>query len=277
MPINELLAMYLNDKSGEKVVSLAETDTEALEALVRFEAILSGAKKAFAQNGLSLKLPEEDILSFADLFFAENAAPDLEIALRDNKYWKTLLSSEADFALFQDILSLLFAYNNLPLIKTPDYLKDIVMKRIYREIPAGAESNSIVIKIKEGLQLITGHLQNVFLLPIHGEAVAVRSSLVTDSTTDNGVLQFFSNEPESGQLIYQVVQDSSETVMLTVKLQNYRPRPKFINIRKSGRLMQSFPMLEDFAYFSQLTSGDYQIELKNDAGVITRQVEIQIV
>lgn len=277
MPINEALKIYLNDKQSKEIARMADADTEVLEALVRFETIMAGAKKAFAQNNRALVLQEEEILQFADLFFTENASTDLEIVLKENKKWKTLLSSESDFALFQDVLSLLFAYNTRPLLKTPEYLKEIVMKRIYREIPAKSGENSIVIRIKEGLQLISGHLENVFLLPVHGEAVAVRSSLLTDSTADHGVLQFFSQEPDIGQLIYQVVQDSSETVMLTVKLQNYRPRPKFINIRKSGRLMQSFPMLEDFAYFSQLTTGDYQIELKNDAGVITRQVEIQIV
>ena len=74
-----------------------------------------------------------------------------------------------------------------------------------------------------------------------------------------------------------MVKDGNETVMLTVKLQNYRPRPKFINLRRQGRLLQSIPLRDDFAWFSQLSVGQYEIELQNTGNMSSKRVDIHIV
>jgi hypothetical protein len=85
------------------------------------------------------------------------------------------------------------------------------------------------------------------------------------------------SEANQGDLVYQVVKDGADTVMLTVKLQNYRPRPKFINLRRQGRLLQSMPLRDDFAWFSKLGVGKYEIELQNTGNAGGKRVDIHIV
>lgn len=275
---SKLLKLYLDEKRQGEAIKLAGENLSALEMLVQFETMVAVNKrqKTLAETQ-DFKLPVHQIVEMAEKFFSVDDPRLIEKELTGSKAWQTIKSSNADFGLFQDTLAFLFTWGDRPMIPTPAYLKQIVMNRIYATAPAEEES-TIVIRLKDGLRLIAGHIRDLYNLTNSDEMVAVRSTgeaVARGGAT--GALQFMTSEAKQGDLLYQVVKDGNETVMLTVKLQNYRPRPKFINLRRQGRLLQSIPLRDDFAWFSQLSVGQYEIELQNTGNMSSKRVDIHIV
>lgn len=275
---SKLLKLYLDEKRQGEAIKLAGENLSALEMLVQFETMVAVNKrqKTLAETQ-DFKLPVHQIVEMAEKFFSVDDPRLIEKELTGSKAWQTIKSSNADFGLFQDTLAFLFTWGDRPMIPTPAYLKQIVMNRIYATAPAEEES-TIVIRLKDGLRLIAGHIRDLYNLTNSDEMVAVRSTgeaVARGGAT--GALQFMTSEAKQGDLLYQVVKDGNETVMLTVKLQNYRPRPKFINLRRQGRLLQSIPLCDDFAWFSQLSVGQYEIELQNTGNMSSKRVDIHIV
>jgi len=259
---------------------MAAENISALEMLVQFETMVAMNKRLeIHEPQADYKLPVYQIVEIAEKFFDVEDPKLIERELKGSKTWQTIKASAADFGLFQDTLAFLFTWGDRPLIPTPAYLKQIVMNRIYAAAPVEEES-TIVIRLKDGLRLIAGHIRDLYNLSNSDEMVAVRSAGETGfaaNTPATGALQFMTTEPKQGDLFYQVVKDGADTVMLTVKLQNYRPRPKFINLRRQGRLLQSIPLRDDFAWFSQLSVGKYEIELQNAGTTSGKRIDIHIV
>lgn len=277
---SRLLKLYLDDKKHAQALKLADENISALEMLVQFETMVAVNKRQnSALASTEFKLPVHQIVEVAEKFFSVDDPRSIEQELAKSTVWQTIKGSNADFGLFQDTLAFLFTWGDRPMIPTPAYLKQIVMNRIYATAPVEEES-SIVIRLKDGLRLIAGHIQGLYNLTNSDEMFAVRGTGETAAATAggaSGALQFMTTEPKQGDLIYQVVKDGNDTVMLTVKLQNYRPRPKFINLRRQGRLLQSLPLRDDFAWFSQLAVGKYEIELQNSGTVSSKKIDIHIV
>jgi len=275
---SRLLQLYLDDKRQRQALKMAAENISALEMLVQFETMVAlNRRQASIQEKDTATLALHQIVEMAEKFFHIDDPRAMEKELAGNKVWRQIKASSADFALFQDTLAFLFTWGDRPLIPTPAYLKQIVMNRIYAEAPRESES-AIVIRLKDGLRLIAGHIRDLYNISLGDEMVAVRSTGETATSTGaTGVLQFMTSEAKQGDLIYQVVKDGSNTVMLTVKLQNYRPRPKFINLRRQGRLLQSIPLRDDFAWFSQLAVGKYEIELQGSSTANHKRVDIHIV
>lgn len=277
---SKLLALYLDDKKQKQALKMAAENISALEMLVQFETMVAMNKRLeISETPADYKLPVYQIVEVAEKFFNVEDPKLIEQELKDSKIWQTIKASSADFGLFQDILAFLFTWGDRPLIPTPAYLKQIVMSRIYATAPAEEES-TVVIRLKDGLRLIAGHIRDLYNLSNSDEMVAVRSTGETGIAANapaTGALQFMTSEPKQGDLFYQVVKDGSDTVMLTVKLQNYKPRPKFINLRRQGRLLQSIPLRDDFAWFSQLSVGKYEIELQNAGTTSGKRIDIHIV
>ncbi len=277
---SKLLALYLDDKKQKQALKMAAENISALEMLVQFETMVAMNKRLeIHEPQADYKLPVYQIVEIAEKFFNVEDPKLIERELKGSKTWQTIKASAADFGLFQDTLAFLFTWGDRPLIPTPAYLKQIVMNRIYAAAPVEEES-TIVIRLKDGLRLIAGHIRDLYNLSNSDEMVAVRSAGETGfaaNTPATGALQFMTTEPKQGDLFYQVVKDGADTVMLTVKLQNYRPRPKFINLRRQGRLLQSIPLRDDFAWFSQLSVGKYEIELQNAGTTSGKRIDIHIV
>lgn len=274
-----LLKLYLDDEKHLEALNLAGENISALEMLVQFETMVALNRRQ-STNAVSevFSLPIHQIVELAERFFSVDDPRLIEKELGKSKVWQTIKASAADFGLFQDTLAFLFTWGERPMIPTPQYLKQIVLNRIYAAAPQ-EEVGTIVIRLKDGLRLIAGHIRDLYNLNNPDDMVAVRSnSAIADQGGGaTGALQFMTSEPKQGDLIYQVVKDGPDTVMLTVKLQNYRPRPKFINLRRQGRLLQSLPLRDDFAWFSQLAVGKYEIELQNSGVVSAKKVDIHIV
>jgi hypothetical protein len=276
---SKLLKLYLSEKSRPAAIEQAGDNLSALEMLVQFETMVAvNRRQNIAPANQEFKLQIHQIVEMAEKFFSIDDPRMIEKELSGSKLWQSIKSSSADFGLFQDTLAFLFTWNDRPMIPTPHYLREIVMNRIYATAPQEAES-TIVIRLKDGLRLIAGHIRDLYNLSNTDDMVAVRSSgeLAAQTTGVAGALQFMTSEPKQGDLFYQVVKDGKDTVMLTVKLQNYRPRPKFINLRRQGRLLQSIPLRDDFAWFSQLAIGQYEIELQNPGSASSKRVDIHIV
>lgn len=276
---SRLLKLYLSDKQHDEALKLAGENLSALEMLVQFETMVAVNKRQGAvQETTAFKLPVHQIVEVAEKFFSVDDPRVIEKELTNSKIWQIIKSSNSDFGLFQDTLAFLFTWGDRPMIPTPAYLKQIVMNRIYAAATAEEES-TIVIRLKDGLKLIAGHIRDLYNLTNSDEMVAVRSGSEAAATAGGatGALQFMTSEEKQGDLFYQVVKDGNDTVMLTVKLQNYRPRPKFINLRRQGRLLQSIPLRDDFAWFSQLAVGKYEIELQNGGAVSSKRIDIHIV
>lgn len=277
---SKLLALYLDEKKQKQALKMAADNLSALEMLVQFETMVAMNKRLeIGAVPADYKLPVYQIVEIAEKFFHVEDAKLMEAELKGSKIWQTIKASAADFGLFQDTLAFLFTWGDRPMIPTPAYLKQIVMNRIYATAPAEEES-TIVIRLKDGLRLIAGHIRDLYNLSNSDEMVAVRSSgdgTIAANAPATGALQFMTTEPKQGDLFYQVVKDGNDTVMLTVKLQNYRPRPKFINLRRQGRLLQSIPLRDDFAWFSQLAVGKYEIELQNAGTTSGKRIDIHIV
>lgn len=276
---SRLLKLYLSEKNHDEALKLAGENLSALEMLVQFETMVAVNKRqSSAQESSTFELPIHQIVEMAEKFFSVDDPRVIEKELTKSKVWQTIKGSNADFGLFQDTLAFLFTWGDRPMIPTPTYLKQIVMNRIYATATTEEES-TIVIRLKDGLKLIAGHIRDLYNLTNSDEMVAVRSAGEAAATAGGatGALQFMTSEAKQGDLFYQVVKDGNDTVMLTVKLQNYRPRPKFINLRRQGRLLQSIPLRDDFAWFSQLAVGKYEIELQSGGAVSSKRIDIHIV
>ena len=277
MDYAQLLRAYLDHDTQGDAVDLAQSDLTALELLIQFESMLALHHRNTLERSDALPASSVlDIITVAELFFHGSDLNEIEKVLKRDARWQKIQGNPADFALFQDALNFLTFWDLSPLIPTPEYLKKIVMSRLYSEIPRENE-NTIVVRLKEGLRLIAGHVKQLYELSNPDAMVAVRGDLNATQNSATGALQFMTQEKDHGELYYQIVKDGRESVMLTVKLQNYRPRPKFINLRKEGRLLQSVPLKEDFAWFSQLGIGDYEVELKNSSSMPGTKVDIHIV
>lgn len=275
-----LLRLYLDEDKQPQAIEQASENLSALEMLVQFETMVAINKRhqATAQPA-SFQVALSDVVEIAEKFFSVEDPRAIERDLQTSRTWNAIKASPADFALFQDTLAFLFTWGERPMVPTPVYLKQIVMNRIYAETPQEGES-TIVIRLRDGLRLIAGHIRDLYNITNPDDMVAVRSGAdQTSAQVSNpmGALQFMTSEANQGDLVYQVVKDSADTVMLTVKLQNYRPRPKFINLRRQGRLLQSMPLRDDFAWFSQLAVGKYEIELQNASSVGRKRIDIHIV
>ncbi|MBV6492302.1 MAG: hypothetical protein LDLANPLL_00295 [Turneriella sp.] len=279
-----ILKLYLDDKTRVKAAKQATKDIKSLEMLVQFETVLALHKRQTGgvpklNHGTSkeatYQLEIHEVAEIAEKFFSIEEPQDIEKFLAKNNKWHKLKASQADFSLFQDILSFYFIWFEKPLLKTPAYLKQIVKNRLYAPSPAQSE-NSIVIRLENGLRLIAGQIKNLYDLTNADAMVQVRTGVSTDTPT-TGALQFLTSDPQMGEVVYHVVKDGKDTVMLTVKLQNYRPRPQFINLRRDGRLLQSLPLRDDFAWFAQLAMGDYEIELTSNGIGVGKKIDIHIV
>ncbi|MFZ5629637.1 MAG: hypothetical protein ACOY5B_10945 [Spirochaetota bacterium] len=275
-----LLRLYLDEDQQPQAIQQAAENLSALEMLVQFETMVAINKRhqATAQPA-SYQVALHDVVEIAEKFFSVEDPRAIEKDLQASRIWNAIKASPADFALFQDTLAFLFTWGEKPMVPTPVYLKQIVMNRIYAEAPQEGES-TIVILLRDGLRLIAGHIRDLYNITNPDDMVAVRSGSDQASAqvgNPTGALQFMTSEANQGDLVYQVVKDGADTVMLTVKLQNYRPRPKFINLRRQGRLLQSMPLRDDFAWFSQLAVGKYEIELQNAGNVGGKRVDIHIV
>lgn len=264
------LKMYLSDKNKEKAMKHAQTCLDCMEKLVAIETWLATNRqeKAF----FSAEINSDSMLECIDRYQEAVSMGRVESFYQSDKEFLKIRKDEKAFLAFQQLVQSLDI--TVPLRPTPEYLKVIVANKLAQE-KEKTDSTSIVILMKNGVRLLTGALENV-IMSDGSIPVATRSTLAPEKT-DTGALEFMFGENEVGNVHYQVVQDGPETVMLTVRLENFPALPKFVNLKKFNRTLHSFSMKGNSAYFGQLYAGYYSIELKDYASRVIRRMDIQVV
>lgn len=269
----ELIKYYLDDETRDEAIKHTSDCLECLDHLIKLETWLSHSKRHSLDKLNTSGLDEQNIIELAEVIVDSGRKPEAVIDYESSDWQKVLQSNNA--------LQLLLNYVDIlsappeEKVETPEYLRHIVRERLKIEKVQHSDE-SIFIRMKNGLRLLGASAQN--LLPLNENTLepAFRSAVLDRNTDSNKMLQFISND-DQGSLLYQVVQDGESTVMLTVKLQNYKELPRFMNIKREGRLIQSFPVSEDFAFFPQVSPGAYEVELKGHSGQTIKQVAIEIV
>lgn len=266
------LENYLNETKKIEALEHAENCVDCLETALSFEKILFTAKRKVTDQDLKLQLSETELISRAETYLSQ-------IKSGQSGDESIVPQSQGDQLYFFQLINYLQGSEKADknLIKTPVYLKQYVMRQLDRDQEA-SKATSIVIRVKNGVKLVGNYLDEVFTVPDFAEAEAVRSvATAAEPTTAHGILQFYLQAEESKEkLLYQVVQDGPGTVMLTVKLQGFSSLPRVMNLKRENRLILSFPIKEDFAFFPQLTPGNYQVELKGKSGMVIKTVDIEI-
>ena len=248
-PLHELEAALVNYKYSQENLVESEVDEKQLNSL----------------ESLAKKLFQKDDLDKESALLLEN-----------------VISSRSQIGFFFDIINdKILEKKKVKITKTPLYLTNIVEAHFNR-IESQKNSSKvakILIKLGDGLKMMNGQIEEFFNLPANEDTVKVRSALTSaeGAVNNTNALHFFSKEEEDQKILYQVVKDGLNSVMLTIKLQDFRNLPKLINLKRQNRLIHSYVLKEDFAFFQELSPDIYMIELKNQHGQITKQIELNLV
>ncbi|MES0490943.1 MAG: hypothetical protein ABUK01_13180 [Leptospirales bacterium] len=172
------------------------------------------------------------------------------------------LENPAYFKLFQDLIYMVGTYNSDQHVPVPAHFNDFaVANKAAKEKPKEYLLDRIAVRIKEGVQVIGNHLDNVFTLTGEAELVPIRSNVAGEQVS-NDMLCFYVNLEDQKKIVYNIMKDHTNRVMLTVKLQNFPEKPNSMNLKENGKIISTYPMKKDYAYFSKVEAGQYQIELQ---------------
>ena len=269
-----VLKKYLSDRSRPEALKHAADCLDCMEKLVATETWLATRVQENALLTGTSQIQSGVLLSTVDRYLTARQKGKLETFLAQDKNYLRVSSDETAYKEFQQLL---MAYDSPSTVKpTPLYLKKIIQNRLAVKSSEVAETSGLVILLKDGIRLLSGAMEGLFVMPDTGQAIATRSTSTLQQNNDSGALQFMLSGSDSGQIQYQVVQDSEDTEMLTIHLENFTVLPKFVNLKKEGRLLHSFSMKNNVAYFPQLGEGSYCVELKDYAGRITRRMDVHV-
>lgn len=252
-----VIEKYTQDKSRLEALHHAEECTECLEQVIRAEHILPLSRYNHQD---ACKIDENRLAQLVDQYL-------------DKKLSASKLTSE-EMAQIGAVSQIYRSFHKKAPQATPSYLLNIAMSRLDAQEKEAQKTNiinNIVINIKEGVELINQSIDNLFLIPQSAEVVQVRSSSVTENDEKKNALNFYSEGEAGKKLLYYFVKENNESVMMTIKLQNYSKKPSSIAIKKEGQILNTYPVSKDYAYFSRLSAGDYEIELQYNHG--TRFIE----
>jgi len=172
------------------------------------------------------------------------------------------LNNPAYFKLFQDLVYMVSTYNVENNTPVPEHYANFAQANKTRtEKPKEFLLDRIAVRIKEGVQVIGNHLDNVFTLTGEVELVPIRSNVAGEQAPSD-MMSFYVNIDEQKKIVYNIVKDHTNRVMLTIKLQNFTEIPNSMNLKENGKIISTYPMQKDYAYFSKVEAGSYQIELQ---------------
>lgn len=156
------------------------------------------------------------------------------------------------------LLSVITQHNKADLQNTPAYLKNLVMAKLDEKTVTPL--NKLIIKISDGLNVMGSYIENLFIIPESPEMIPVRSG--NNNGNSQGTLNFYLTGDDKEKINYHVVKDSNQSVMLTIKLENFKQSPGFIYLRQDQQLISSQPLKDNYVYFPRIQSGEYNLEIK---------------
>ncbi|MDH5720451.1 MAG: hypothetical protein OEZ13_07475 [Spirochaetia bacterium] len=264
-----IIKHFLLEKSKESALVHMSECSYCLEKITALTGVLKEDNiERLLADDKKTALSEDEIIKLAEAF-AENPSNLKDLHPEESEI---LFSDNKSLELFQIIAASLQKDFQKSLKKTPDYLKNIAFERLKSE---KTSSERFYIKIKNGIKLIGEFADNLFVIPQTAEAAAFRSALPVEHEALPSSLSFYTKNDKE-RILYHAVQDGPNTVMISIKIQNFSPGLKTINLRKEGRILRSHSAKDDTAYFSRISPGLYYIELKDAQNNVIKDIELNI-
>ncbi len=247
---------------------------ECAEKLVTLQTAILRSRQV---DTLETTLGDLELALLADKYLALG-----EVALKQSKEFAVIRQHPGNLARFQQLVAYLQAPHAPDDIKAPESLKSFVRNSLDQSVTEVGKAPQVFLRIQNGLKVLADAAAGILVLPDIGEAVPVRSVASTEVPRTGSMVQFLTpsvpnGKIQEGRILYQAVQDSTNTVMLTVRLQDCLPLPRIINIKREGRIIYSYPVKEEYTYFPQLVPGSYLIELKDQFGAVIRQLQVEVI
>ncbi|MDH5717068.1 MAG: hypothetical protein OEZ22_05465 [Spirochaetia bacterium] len=271
-----VIKAYLSGKDKSKALNHIGECVLCLEKITHLQNALKEKKiNNILNTSEKQSLPDEKIYALAEAFHEDLNSVSKKYSKESDILWQDNISLE----LFQIFLTILNPKFEEKQKKVPEYLKQIIANRLENESKESSKktSDKFIIKIKDGLQLISGMAENLFLLPERADAASFRSAAHAEQENYPTSLNFFTKDENNEILLYQAVQDGPGTVMLTIKLQNFAKIPKIINLKKENRILHSYALKEEHAFFPHIIPGDYEVELKDNSGALLKKIDISVI
>lgn len=145
--------------------------------------------------------------------------------------------------------------------KLPSYLA---------ELHSTSALDTIIVSIKNGIRLITRHLENLSFPAGNELSVATRSSV-----SENAVV-FERNIPNCGLTAFQMIRSGEREVDLQLQLPADSNISK-LYLKKGERLLKASPISGNHAAFTRLTPDTYRIEFQSTSSSLPGYTDISIV
>lgn len=228
-------------------------------------------QKEFSTNEDLSYLEIEEIFSFVEDYRKRKA----KVFQEKSGTWQKIVGNPKLLEFFQKIFR---AYTLLSLpasVKFPKELKTYIDEWF----KAGqTKPKKIFIVMGETLKLLGGFWENAQVIPAYG--MSLRHPFNQENM--NQVLKFklpYSENltEDQGEVLYQVMRDGKDNLLLTVGIENCHPKPQVVSLKREGRLLHSYPVRENWLYFPQLTFGTYEMEFKDREGQLQRKLEFALI
>ena len=274
-----MIEIYSDMKSKEE--EDLNMNEQSLGAMLKLESCLHVSIKNKPVWGEKEKqaVSEETLIRFAEDFVDGSFPPQSTTGetFRGNEQaeWQMIISNEALFSYFQDMVSYIATQNIKPL-ETPAHLRKIVREKLASPQEDG---QSILIQLKDSLKLLKGHVDGLLEIPVLENAIATRASMGPDAAIvqpQDEFLQFYKREEDGQNIMFQLTKDSPETITLSVSLPQLKVDSVSASLKRNERLVQSYSSNTGRFYFRSLSAGKYQIRLKNQNGKLNKRVDLKI-
>jgi len=272
----EIFQEYINEETQGLAIEHAAICEYCFSKIMHIDASLAmirdNKNKSFPEDGKM-----EYIGALVDKYMGASSE-SRELLL--NSFIKE--NNRAAVQLFLDLLYFKTKDNQTKTNTVPLHLKNFVMESMDKDVVKrkSALTEKIVLRIKNGIEIIGNHLEDLLVIEPTLSATPIRSGVNKSGELKSaGAIQFYINLNEDEKLVYNIVKDQSNSVMLTVKLQNFNTLPKFMNLMEHGKIISTFPLQKDYAYFQRVEPGDYEIQLKytgNKTNHVNSVIPIQI-
>ena len=264
-----IISEYIDSEKKDQALLHMKECMSCAEKIIAYEHVLHSYQKNAAIFKSITEVDSVKAVKIAEDMnkksLSAGALKELELVLQQEGMGEYLIQ-------MNQFISSDHSYKNL---SVPIYLKNIVNSYFETAKPV-KKQGAIMIYIGETMRLLNSFADHLHLLPTD-DMVPVRSSGVSESMASPGLLQFISTSDDSEEkILYQVVKDGENSAMLTIRLQNFKVMPKLLNVKRENRLLHSFPVKVDYAYFPKMEAGQYNIELKDASGTLIKQIDVYI-
>jgi len=252
-----LFENYFNDEEKHRLEALkhAEECPPCRDKMIVLEEVFS-PRRNIIDSPYTVFQDENLLAEIADKLIASENQTLLEQLLAKKDSEDNISNHLAS------LVSTVSHHDESDYLQVPEYLGKIIENRT-QEMKEDT-NHPVVLKIKDGLTLLSKSLSGIFDLSTSADTVNVRSTApALKNENGKGVVQFFQLGPNKQEnIVYHVAQDSSETVLITIKFEMFNTSPIAVNLKEKGRIVSSYKVAENYAYFAKVKPGQYDIEMK---------------